>query len=110
MGGGNHPHIDLLRARRPDALEFSLLQHAQELHLDLRSEIANLIEEDRAAVRQLEPALAHCDGAGEGALLMAEQLAFDERRRQRGTIDANERARVPPAPLVQGPREQLLAR
>ena len=48
-------------------------------------------------------------GAGESALLVAEQLALDQRRRQRRAVDADQRARMPAAALVQRPREQLLA-
>ena len=53
----NHADIDRLRARRPDALELAFLQHAQELHLDVRRQIADLVQEDRAAVGQLEAPL-----------------------------------------------------
>ena len=49
------------------------------------------------------------DGAGEGALFVAEQLALDERRRQRRAVDPDQRARVPAAAFVQRPGEQLLA-
>ena len=41
--------------------------------------------------------------------LVAEQLAFDERRRQRGAVDPHQRARMPAAALVQRPGEQFLA-
>ena len=57
--GRNDAHVDLLGARRSDALELPFLQHAQELDLDVRRQIADLVEEDRAAVRQLEAALPH---------------------------------------------------
>ena len=42
-------------------------------------EIADLVEEERAARRDLEAALAPRGGAGERALLVAEELALDQR-------------------------------
>ena len=39
-----------------DALERALLQHAQQLHLHVEAHVADLVEEQRAAVGELEPA------------------------------------------------------
>jgi hypothetical protein len=44
--------------------------------LQLRRNITDLVEEQRPIVRQFEPADFLGDGAGERALLMAEQLAL----------------------------------
>ena len=62
-----------------DALEALLLQHAQQLGLRGGRHVADLVEEQRAAVGLLEPADAAAIGAGEGALLVAEQLALQQR-------------------------------
>ncbi len=110
MRRGYHADIHTLGARGSDALEFPFLQHAQELHLNLRRQVTDLVEENRAAVGQLEPSLAHPHGAGERAFLVTEQLAFHQRRWERGAVDPDQRAGVAPAPLVQRPGEQLLAR
>ena len=59
VGGGDDPHVDAARPRRSDALEFPLLQHAQQLGLELGLQIADFVEEDRAAVSQLEAPLPH---------------------------------------------------
>ena len=40
---------------------------------------------------------------------MAEELAFDQRRRQGRAVHAHEGARLPPAAFVHGPGEKLLA-
>ena len=61
-------------------MEFALLQNAQQLGLRGGVQIADFIEEDRAAVGQFELASARGDGAGERALLVAEQLAFESAR------------------------------
>ena len=70
-----------------DALEAPLLEHAQELRLDRERQLADLVEEERAAVRRLERARLRRDGAGERAALVAEQLALEEVLRDRRAVD-----------------------
>jgi hypothetical protein len=55
-------------------LKRSVLQNAQQADLCGQRQLAALIEEQRAAVGTLEPALALGDGAREAAALMAKQL------------------------------------
>ena len=76
VGGGDHAHVHLHRLRIADALEFALLQDAQQFHLQLRLQRADLIEENRAAVGGLKPADLVADGAGERSLDVAEQFAI----------------------------------
>ncbi len=40
VGGGDHPHVDLDRARPAHALELAILQHAQELDLQFPGQVA----------------------------------------------------------------------
>ena len=54
-------------------------------------QLADLVEEDRAAVGQLEPAGVPGDRAGERPLLVAEQLALDEPRGQGRAVDLDQR-------------------
>ena len=56
----------------------ALLQHAQELHLHLAGELADLVEEQGAAVRELEATGLLRDRAGERAALVAEELALEQ--------------------------------
>ncbi len=58
VGRGDHAHVDAQAARTADALELALLQHAQQLRLRLGRQLADLVEEQRAAVGQLEAATA----------------------------------------------------
>ena len=74
VGRRDHADVDAERLRAADALELAELEHAEQLALDLRSDLADLVEEQRAAVRELEPPLLLLVGAGEGALLVPEQL------------------------------------
>ena len=54
-------------------------------------ELADLVEEERAAVGLLEPALAPRRGAGERALLVAEELGVDQLRGNRAAVHPPER-------------------
>ena len=94
----------LMRLGAADPLELALLQHAQQLGLERRRDLADLVEEQRAAVGQLEAALAGVDGAGEGALLVAEQLGLQQRLRQRRAVDLDERPVRARRQLVDGAR------
>ena len=56
VGRGDQAHVDLDRLDAADALELALLERAQQLHLHLDRDLADLVEEQRAAVGQLEAA------------------------------------------------------
>ena len=45
------------RLGRADALDLAVLEHAQQLHLHAERQLADLVEEDRAAVGRLEEPL-----------------------------------------------------
>ena len=92
VGGRHHASVRPQRLAAAHALELALLEHAQEGDLDRRRQLAHLVEEDRAAGRQLEAALAPLQGAGEGSPLVAEQLRGDEPLRERGAVDLDQRA------------------
>ena len=106
---GDDAHVDAQAARAADALELALLQHAQQLRLRLERQLADLVEEQRAAVGELEAAAALLDRAGEGALLVAEELALEQLARQRGAVELDERALAARALLVDRARDELLA-
>ena len=79
VGGGNDPDIQRDRVVAAQAGDAFLLQHAQQVGLGLEGHVADLVEEDGPPVGQLEFAdLAVLVGAGEGAGLVAEQLALQE--------------------------------
>ena len=78
IGRRHDARIDADGAALADALELVLLQHAQQLDLQLRTHAGDFVEEDRAAVGRLEAAGLVVDGAGERALDVAEQFAFEQ--------------------------------
>ena len=99
----------MIGLRAADALDLPLLDRAQQLRLQVEPQVADLVEEQRAAGRQLELAELLLVRAGERAALVAEERALDELVRDRRHVDRDER-RVAAARLpVQQPREQLLA-
>ena len=93
-----------------DAEEAPLLQDPEEVDLDLRRDVADLVEEDRPALGQLELPLAPLGGAREGPLLVPEELRLEERLGEGRAGDADERLLGPLAREVEGPRDQLLPR
>ena len=54
VGRRDDADVDLQRARAADALERFLLERAKDLGLQRQRQIADLVEEQRAAMRQLE--------------------------------------------------------
>jgi hypothetical protein len=92
------------------ALELALLQHAQQLHLHLERDLADLVEEQRAAVGQLEAPGLGLHGAGEGAALVAEQLRLHQVLGDGRAVDLDERLVLAGArAVVDGRGDQLLA-
>ena len=91
VGGGDDPDVDRQRRAAADALDLALLEDAEELGLGLQGEIADLVEEEGPAVGQLEAADPPGEGAGEGAFLVAEQLALDQARGQGGAVELDQR-------------------
>ena len=109
MGGRDQPDVGPDRLVAADPLERLLLQQPQDLGLGRRRHVADLVEEQRAAVALLELADPPAVGAGEGALLVAEQLALQQVLGDGGAVDGQERRLGPQAVLVDGAGDQLLA-
>jgi hypothetical protein len=74
-----------------EAVEGLVLQDTEELHLEGRRHVANLVEEQGAAADLLELADAASVGAGEGTFLMAEQLTLQQVLRDGCTVEGQER-------------------
>ena len=74
-----------------DPLELLLLEQPQDLRLRQRGHLADLVEEDGAAVALLELADPLAVGPGERALLVPEQLALQQRFGDGGAVDRQER-------------------
>ena len=84
--------VDALPSAGADALHLAALDRAEELGLERRLELADLVEEERAAVGLLEDAAVLRQRSGEGAALVAEERRLEKRRRDRGAVEDDERA------------------
>src|SRR5437899_10383842 len=67
--GSDHPDIDLDQAGAPDSGELVVLQDAQQLGLQAKRHVANLVQEDCASVCHLDFPFLQTVGSSEGALL-----------------------------------------
>ena len=109
VGGGDDAHIDLHRGRAAEPVDLALLQCAEQLRLQADVHLADLVEQERAAAGGLELADPAGDGAAEGALLVAEQLRFEQVLRDRRAVQRNERAARAARAAMQVARQHLLA-
>jgi hypothetical protein len=106
---GDHAHVDLDHLGAADARDDVLLQHAQHLGLGGEAHVADLVEEQGAAVGLLELPRAVPDGTGEGAAHVPEQLALDQLRRDGRAVHLDERPVAARRLAVNRARDELLA-
>ena len=90
-------------------MDFLLLDEAQQLGLEVEADVANLVEEERAAVGAADDAGEGGVGAGEGALAVAEQLALEHVAGDRGAVEGHERPVGAIGRAMDHAREHLLA-
>src|SRR5262245_44917497 len=96
--------------RVADPVDLARFKESEKLDLDVLVQFAQLVEEQSAAVGDFKESFVIAVGAGERALAVAEQLAFDQRRRKCPAIDWHERHVRSLAHLVDGPGNDVLAR
>src|SRR5690606_37917712 len=94
-------------AEPPDT---AVLQDPQELRLERKRHLRDLVQEEGAAIRELEASGSRPGRPGEGALLVAEDLALDQRFGDRRRVDGDERAVAAAAQGMDRARHHLLAR
>ena len=92
--------------RRTDAV----LERAQQPRLQIQRQLADLVQEQRAALGALEGAGVLGVRAREGAPLVPEQLALDQVGRDRAAIEDDERPAGARAGFVDRVRKDVLAR
>ena len=109
VGGGDDADVGLDRRSTADGGVFALLEDAKQPGLGLHRHVADFVEEQRAALGLLESAGAPRLGAGEGALLVAEELGFDQVARNCRHVDRDERPVAPLAVVVERAGDKFLA-
>src|SRR5207253_3689410 len=97
VGRRDESDVDSFGARAAEPFELLLLEHAQQLRLELERNVADFVEEEGPAVRQLEAPDPLRDGAREGPSLVAEQLALEKTGRDGGAVELHERPLATPA-------------
>src|SRR5439155_11573824 len=85
----------------------AVLQHAEELRLEIDADLRDLVEEERAARGPLEASRPYRDRAREGPLLVAEELALEHTLGEGIAVDRHERLAHPLAPVVEQARDEL---
>ena len=96
---GQHAHIHRNRLAAADAFKFPLLQHAQERDLRLGREVADLVQEDRAAMGRFKTPQPPLQRPGEGAFLVPEQFGGDQRGRNGRAVHPDKGPRRTVRPL-----------
>jgi uncharacterized protein YoaH (UPF0181 family) len=92
VGGGEHPHVDAARSVLAHTPDLALLKGAEELDLHGGRDVADLVEEQRSAVRRLKQPGTVGTGAGERAAHVAKELALEQRLGDGGAVDGHEGA------------------
>ena len=110
VGGGDDADVDADRARGADAVYLAIFDRAKQAILRGHGQGAKLVQEQRAAVRLLEPPGARLGRAGEGARLVPEQLGLNQLLGQRGAVHDDERLVPAWAEAMEAFGDELLAR
>jgi hypothetical protein len=109
VGRRDDTDVDLARPSLSDRRDLPLLDHPQQLGLHRQGHLADLVEEERSPRRGLEETALVLHGSRERALAVSEELALEERLRQRGAVHRDERVVRPRACRVDSARDELLA-
>ncbi len=109
VGRGDDSDVDGLRLGRADARDLARLESAQQRRLGGQGHVADLVEEQRAAVRRFEVSDASLVGAREAALLVPEQFGLDQLVGDRRAVDRDEGSLRAGTRQVQVARGDLLA-
>jgi general secretion pathway protein G len=102
-------HIDRDVATSAKRAYHATIEHVQELSLDAKRCLGELVAEQRPAVRRFEGSSVTADRAGEGARHVTEQRRARERLVESTEIDGFEGATGARGVLVHEPRERRLA-
>lgn len=83
--------VDAEHGLSADTPYLAALDGSQKLRLKRRLEIADLVDEKRAALRLFEDPLSRGRGSGECSSLVTEQIGLDQVRGDRGAVEHDER-------------------
>jgi hypothetical protein len=98
-----------MRAIATESFEFLLLEHSQQLSLELQRNISHLIEKKSAFVGELEAASLLGDRSSESAPFVSKQLALQKPQGNRSAIQFDERASLANAQVVDRSGDKFLS-
>src|SRR4029077_20991354 len=100
VGGRDDAHVGVeRRSIAAEPLILAALEEAQQDRLNLRREIADLVEKQGPFVGGLDGADDALHAAGERTLLGAEELRAHQLPAEAGTVDRDERSGAPGVPV-----------
>src|SRR5512143_2026425 len=109
VGGGDEPDVDLAALVAAHGTDDLVFDDPEQFGLERQAHVADLVEEDGAALGFLEDAFLGGDGAGECAAHVAEQLGLKQRLGDGGAVDGY-KGHVPAgAVVVDDPGKELFA-
>src|SRR6202008_2760426 len=109
VGRSQDAYIHRNRVAVADALDLPVLKDTQQCDLSCTGQIADFVEENRAAVGGFESPQTSLKRARERALLVAKEFRRDERGWDGRAVHSNERAIGTMRLLVNGSCDQFLA-
>src|SRR5215469_15084501 len=92
MGRRDDADVNTKTLQRSDRPILAFLNHAQELHLKIKRQVSDFIEESRSAIRQFDETLLRFGGAGKCVPRVSEQFALHQRTDQGAAVDGHELA------------------
>src|SRR5678815_1042333 len=107
VGRHDDSRIDTPGANAPDTLDREILNGTQQLGLRGRREVGDFIEKERALVRVLELSPSPSNTRG-GAIFNAEELGFEQRFDNSGTVHGDKRRATAATQLVNLTRDEFL--
>src|SRR5690242_5999995 len=107
--GSDESSVHAYRLEAAEPLEFLLLQHAEEFGLQLKRDVSDLIQEQRAFVSQVKPSEFSSECSREGPFFVTEQFAFQQAGRDGRAVHFYKGPATPVAVLMDGSRDQFLS-
>ena len=104
MSCDHHSYINITRFGRPYTDNLALCKNAEQLSLCWLGHLSRFVKKESAFVRRLKQALPKTIGSCKGALLMAEQLAFQKSLRESRAVYSDKRPLSPRTALMDGTR------
>ena len=110
IGRCDDPHIDFDGMGRAQALKLAMLNHPEQLCLQLQRQLPDLVQAKGGTMGDFEPADLPGIGPGKCPLLTAEQFALNQIARQGGTVDRDQWPFLTGTHVVDGGSDQLFSR